>query len=254
MTGPELPAEYLANRSAHELNPPFVPRLEHFPPAAQLEAEWQTLRDDALCLIRSSGHIPRFNEVDNAQSRIAGSGPPWRVFTLKAYGQWIDENLRLVPGTARVLRQYADEYISSAIFSILEPGKSVPEHCGPMKSVWRYHLGLVVPPTDPPFIQVEHFAYTWKPGEGVLFDDTFYHRVVNTQTAAWRVVLFLDVYRRDQPAYAQAVHRMGERLAVAAPSVQRSLNTSILRDTPACPARPSPSTRLPPVAVRPATS
>ena len=81
-----------------------------------------------------------------------------------------------------------------AFFSVLEPGKSVPLHDGPYLGYLRYHLGVRVPKDDPPQIRVAGQPYVWKEGEGVMFDDSWPHEVVNHSREP-RVVLIVDVPR-----------------------------------------------------------
>ena len=81
-----------------------------------------------------------------------------------------------------------------AFFSILEAGKSVPPHNGPHLGYVRYHLGLIVPQDNPPSIRVKDQVYTWKEGEGVLFDDSWNHEVMN-QSSSDRVILLVDTLR-----------------------------------------------------------
>merc|ERR1712146_433722 len=67
----------------------------------------------------------------------------------------------LMPETTRLLKG-ADNQISAAILSILEPGKHIVSHCGAMRSVYRYHLGLQVDEANDAYIQVEDLTYHWK--------------------------------------------------------------------------------------------
>jgi aspartyl/asparaginyl beta-hydroxylase (cupin superfamily) len=93
-----------------------------------------------------------------------------------------------------------------AFFSILDPGKSVPEHEGPYLGYLRYHLGVCVPAKDPPKIIVNGQDYVWKEGEAVLFDDSWPHSVVNTSNEL-RAVLIVDV-RRPLPFLPDLVNRL----------------------------------------------
>jgi aspartyl/asparaginyl beta-hydroxylase (cupin superfamily) len=70
------------------------------------------------------------------------------------HGEWLEENARLVPRTTELIKKYADADVSSALFSILEPGKTIPSHCGALRTIYRYHLALEVPTEYPPSLQV----------------------------------------------------------------------------------------------------
>ena len=82
-----------------------------------------------------------------------------------------------------------------AFFSILAPGKHIPEHRGKHKGLIRYHLGLRVPePKEACRIRVDNTITHWEEGKSLIFDDTYYHEVWN-DTDGYRVVLFLDIER-----------------------------------------------------------
>ena len=80
----------------------------------------------------------------------------------------------------------------TVMFSILEPGLSIPEHTGKLSGLFRYHLALEVPEKGDCFITIDRRHYYWKKGEGILFDDTFLHSVTN-DSEEYRIVLFLDI-------------------------------------------------------------
>ena len=80
-------------------------------------------------------------------------------------------------------------------FSILAPGKHIPPHKGPYKGIIRYQLALKVPKSGECKLLVDNTPYFWKEGEGVLFDDTYTHEVVNNSTEH-RIALLLDVKRK----------------------------------------------------------
>ena len=85
--------------------------------------------------------------------------------------------------------------MTTAMFSILAPGKHIPPHDGPYKGVLRYHLGLLVPePADQVGIRVGGEIAHWHEGESLVFDDTYTHEAWN-DTDGTRVVLFVDVIR-----------------------------------------------------------
>jgi beta-hydroxylase len=64
-----------------------------------------------------------------------------------------------------------------------------------VKDVMRYKLAIKVPrDRENVFICVNGEKYNWTEGEGVLFDDTYPHKVYNN-TNEDRVVLYMDVLR-----------------------------------------------------------
>lgn len=59
----------------------------------------------------------------------------------------------------------------------------------------------------------------------MMFDDTYRHQVNgDPRTDSWRVVLFLDIYRKDLAYGTYFLHRMGERAALASPQVRDGLS------------------------------
>jgi aspartate beta-hydroxylase/beta-hydroxylase len=98
--------------------------------------------------------------------------------------------------------------VFQALFSILDPGKSIPSHEGPYRGYLRYHLGLIVPEQDPPQIRIKDQIYTWREGEDMLWDDTWEHEVTN-HCKDRRVVLIVDI-RRPMPLPLTALNRTVE--------------------------------------------
>jgi aspartyl/asparaginyl beta-hydroxylase (cupin superfamily) len=97
-------------------------------------------------------------------------------------------------------------HLSQAFFSILDPGKNIPAHEAPTRSYLRYHLGLMVPETNPPSIRVVDEHYTWQEGESMLFDDSWDHEITNTASSP-RAVLIVD-FLRPMPAPLHLINRI----------------------------------------------
>lgn len=185
-------------------NPPFADKDKHFPYSKTLEANWQAIRKELQSVLDSSTDIPDFHDVDKLQSRLSkAGGARWKTFLFCGYGSWIEENCVRCPKTTALLK--AEPRITSALFSILEPGKRLPAHFGPFKGVWRYHLALIVPTGAPCYIVVGGQRYDWKEAEGTLFDDSFLHSAVNDCDSK-RAVLFIDVLRDDFPAWLTPIN------------------------------------------------
>ena len=69
------------------------------------------------------------------------------------------------------------------------------QHRDPYAGSLRYHLGLVVPKSAGECrIFVDGQPYSWRDGEGLLFDETYLHYAENT-TSDERIILFCDVER-----------------------------------------------------------
>jgi len=168
---------------------------------ADIKAEYHGLRERLQ-------RVPRYHEVDRLQydlSRSSVADKNWRVFFLEAMGLKAHENRRLCPRTAAVLDEIPGVF--QAFFSVLEGGKSLPQHESPYWGYLRYHLALEVPSSGPaPRMRVRDQWITWHEGTGVLFDDSWAHELVNDNDQL-RTVLIVDVAR---PAgwFCRTLHRL----------------------------------------------
>jgi aspartyl/asparaginyl beta-hydroxylase (cupin superfamily) len=158
-----------------------------------LEQNFDVIQEELQGVLATRESLPRYHDLDQVQDEISGnSGEKWRVFMLDVVGQKPSDSRRLCPRTLALLERIP--YVNQAFFSILEPRKSVPAHEGPYCGYLRYHLGMVVPKERPPHIRLHDQTYVWKEREGVLFDDSWDHEVVNHSDSI-RVVLLVDVLR-----------------------------------------------------------
>lgn len=120
------------------------------------------------------------------------NGACWRMVILKQAGV-LKDVAKQFPTTMSLIQHPS---IHNAVFSILDANVNIPAHIGYYKGYLRYHLGVEIPEENGnrPFIVVGDNKYYWKEGEGVLFDDMFYHHVKNP-TNKRRTVLYIDVIR-----------------------------------------------------------
>lgn len=163
-----------------------------FPSSEILEKNWSLIRKECLNNIKNTqnlGNVGR-NFIRNDESFWQG----WSTFPLRMFTKDNEENMKKCPLLTSILKK--DANITTAFFSILEPGKIIPSHYGPFKGILRYHLGILIPPKDSGdcFISVDNEIYEWEEGKGVLFDETYKHFVKN-ETPYHRIVLFLDIKR-----------------------------------------------------------
>ena len=176
------------------------------PELAGLRREFPAIRQELMSLLDET-QAPRCHEVDRMQTFIsATTEKDWRVFYLYLIGEKPEANRARCPVTCAALDRVPGVF--QALFSILDPGKSIPSHEGPYRGYLRYHLGLIVPEQDPPQIRIKDQIYTWREGEDVLFDDTWEHEVTN-HCKDRRVVLIVDV-RRPMPLPLTALNRLVE--------------------------------------------
>ena len=184
--------------------PTFFTISETYPALDQVTRAYPTIQKEFDKLIREWNELPQYHEVDPGERNISATTPRrWNVFMLEVMGHRPAQNRACCPETCRALEQVPN--MIQAFFSILDPGKSVPEHEGPYLGYLRYHLGVRVPAQNPPKLVVNRQDYVWREGEAVLFDDSWPHSVVNTSKEL-RAVLIVDV-RRPMPFFADLCNR-----------------------------------------------
>ncbi len=198
-----LVGEWLLNRSDRVVarasrigNPEFFDLqtigADVFPWHRTLEANWRTIRDELDQLLEHRDALANFQDISTDQASITDDDR-WKTYFLYGFGFRADANCARCPETARLVGSVPG--MKTAMFSILAPGKHIPDHCGPYKGVVRYHLGMKVPrDRERCRIRVGDRYATWTEGESLFFDDTHEHEVWN-DTDEERVVLFLDVVR-----------------------------------------------------------
>jgi len=186
-----------------------------FPELAPLQANWQTIRDEALRL-NDDGQIraaASYNDIGFNSFFRTG----WKRFYLTWYGKDLASADALCPQTVALLKSIPT--IKAAMFASLPPGATLVRHRDPYAGSLRYHLGLTTPNDPGCFIEVDGQRYHWKDGEPVMFDETFIHHAAN-ETQSQRVVLFCDVERPLHAAPVRWFNRFFATHVMAAASSQ----------------------------------
>ena len=182
-------------RSSTVPTSPFLP-VETFDWIPGLEANWKTIRAELDQVLSYRDQLPNFQDISVDQASITDDDG-WKTFFFFAYGFRSEANCRRCPETTA--RLDAIPGLTTAFFSILSPGKRIPEHRGPWRGVLRYHLALKVPdPASAAGISVGGETAHWEEGRSLLFDDGYEHHAWN-DTDDVRVVLFADVLRPMRP-------------------------------------------------------
>ena len=171
-------------------NPPIFDAAQ-FAWTRKIEAEWRSIRAELDEVLKYPAGIPNFQDVSIEQKSITNDDR-WKTFFFYGYGLRNDMNCDICPATARLLSQIPG--MTTAMFSILLPGKRIPSHRGPYNGVLRYHLGLVVPDPERCGIIVGGQRAHWEEGKSLIFDDSFQHEAWNDADGI-RVVLFVDFVR-----------------------------------------------------------
>ena len=179
---------------------------------ARLEAQWTTIRDECLAL------GPEAFEPW-VQREMYGEG--WSVYGLWAFSKRVESGIEACPKTAGIVS--AVPGLTTAGFSRLTAGAHIQPHVGWVRTVYRMHLGLVVP--DGCTLRVGDETRSWREGEALIFDDTTEHEARNTSDQD-RIVLLLDFLRPGvDPAEVDVapaeVERMIDRHTGAFPSARK---------------------------------
>jgi beta-hydroxylase len=147
----------------------------------ELEAAWADVRAECLGL-------PESTFEPWVQREMYGEG--WSVYGLIAFGARIEPALESCPRTAALLTRVPG--LTTAGFSRMAPGTHIKPHVGWVTTVYRLHMGLIVPPDCA--LRVGSETRSWREGECLVFDDTVEHEAWN-RSEATRVVLLLDFLR-----------------------------------------------------------
>ncbi|VVE67614.1 aspartyl beta-hydroxylase [Pandoraea captiosa] len=195
---------------------PTTPYLktDHFPELEPLRQNWEAIRAEAMSLLdtRRIKASDQYNDVGFNSFFKSG----WKRFYLKWYDDAHPSASDLCPVTTELVRKIPT--VKAAMFAELPHGSRLVRHRDPYAGSLRYHLGLVTPNDDRCYLDVDGQRYSWRDGEGVVFDETYIHYAEN-QSGRNRIILFCDVERPMKYRWAQCVnHWFGRHLVGAAAS------------------------------------
>jgi aspartyl/asparaginyl beta-hydroxylase (cupin superfamily) len=178
-----------------EARPAFCDIEGTCPQLRLLDENYQAIREELESVLHYKDRIPRYHDISARERYISGTIDPdkdGKFFVLQSAFGRPRANQDKCPRTTALLQQIPN--VIGAVFSILDPGKSIPAHCGSYHGYLRYHLGLRVPQNNPPSMRVKDQYYTWKEGQSIVFDDSWEHEVYN-RSDDLRVVLLVDFLR-----------------------------------------------------------
>jgi aspartyl/asparaginyl beta-hydroxylase (cupin superfamily) len=178
-----------------ENRPAFYDIDQIYPSLRELDRNFPIIREEMAGILARRDQLPRYHDLAKSEAYISGSVNPdkdWKVFMLRSTAGTPAANQARCPQTTKLLNDIPNVY--QAFFSILDPGKSIPAHCGTYLGYLRYHLGLVVPKNNPPSMRVKDQIHTWEEGKSIVFDDSWEHEVYNKSDGV-RVVLIVDFLR-----------------------------------------------------------
>jgi beta-hydroxylase len=187
-----LPFAERLNRACSKVSNDAVLDPAEFAWVPTLEREWRTIRAELDGLMTRKDELPGFQDI-LADVGAVSDDRGWKSFLFIGAGNRLPRNIAQCPQTWRALR--AVPGLSTAMFSIFEPGKHLRPHRGPYNGLLRLHLGLIVPDTsDAVAIRVGSRLCHWEEGRTLVFDDSYEHEAWNRGDRP-RVVLFVDFVR-----------------------------------------------------------
>ena len=196
---------------------PYIP-VREFPELSVLQENWPTIREEGLRLIELKKIKASEQNNDAGFNSFFKTG--WKRFYLKWYDASHPSAERMCPQTYALLQGIPT--VKAAMFAELPPGAKLNPHRDPFAGSMRYHLGLATPNDDRCFIEVDGQRYSWRDGQGVIFDETFIHWAENASDSD-RLILFCDVERPMRFGWMQAVNRwLGRTMMTAAASPNES--------------------------------
>jgi beta-hydroxylase len=192
---------------------PYLPTSD-FPELQKLQQNWPIIRDEALYLQEMQKIRAAEKNDDAGFNSFFKEG--WKRFYLKWYDANHPSAEQFCPKTVALLRDMPS--VKAAMFAELPPGGKLNKHRDPFAGSLRYHLGLVTPNSDQCFIEVDGQRYSWRDGEGVIFDETFIHWARN-DSDVHRIILFCDIERPMRYRWAQKINKwLGRTMMTAASS------------------------------------
>lgn len=163
-----------------------------FPDHEEYESNYEKIRDEYLQLVETDNNTNVWEGFGHGDKSFFKG---WKTIPLRLLDIDNIDNMSKCPFTSSLLRKHP--YVSTAIFSVLEPGKTLEWHRGPIKGKVRYHLNLLQPKDEQSTLEVNgdyHYISYPREGDYTIFDDTYPHRASNPSKHP-RVALLLDIER-----------------------------------------------------------
>ena len=183
--------------------PPFLDKKEYFPNYILFENEFSNIKQEVISLLNKTngGKEIGFTKdtFDSKENSYIGQDVDvelnrgWRVFHVKLSKYYSEDAQRIFPTLCKVLDESPD--VINCSVSILDEKTFIPIHNGYYKGMLRFMLPIIIPKDyTNVFLCNNYEKYYWTEGVGVLWDDTFPHKVFN-HTDEVRIVLYMDVIR-----------------------------------------------------------
>lgn len=121
-----------------------------------------------------------------------GQDDNWKGLPLLIFNHRFEKNIGLCPRTYDLVSKIPG--CTSAMFSVLGPGKHIKPHKGIYKGLYRCLFGLKVPENGQCWIRIDDLKIPFEDGKNIIFDETAEHEVMN-ESDQQRIVLYLDIFR-----------------------------------------------------------
>jgi aspartate beta-hydroxylase len=171
------------------------------PWAPLLRDAWPAMRDEALALLSEDRDFESFLGLKPGQSRdgyIGGTNPhaSWDAYFFYRHGERFDDHHRRCLNTSHVLESIElcriNRQAPEACFSVIRPQSKIMAHYGVTNTRLVMHLPLIVPPGCALNV-VDAGEHHWRPGELMMFDDTYQHEAWNDSDAP-RLIVLMDCW------------------------------------------------------------
>ena len=186
--------------------PEFLDKDAYFPMNRVFEdpVNFEVLKEEVKNILEKTGDgdsLTMTSKTFSGQNTYIGSDirrengktKAWRVINIKAGDEYSAVAYKYFPSLVRLLQLVPQ--IGTCAISVLQDGVHIPIHVGYYKGIMRYMIPVVVPKDrENVFLCVNELKYCWTEGVGVLWDDTYPHKVYNN-TNEIRVVIYMDVVR-----------------------------------------------------------
>jgi len=187
--------------------PEFLDKDAYFPMNRVFEDSdnFKALKDEVENVLEKTGggdSLTMTSETFSGKNNYIGSDirknddgitKAWRLINIKAGDEYSAVAHKYFPSLVRILKGVPQ--IRTCAVSVLQDGVHIPIHVGYYKGIMRYMIPIVVPKDrENVFLCVNEIKYCWTEGVGVLWDDTYPHKVYNN-TDEIRVIIYMDVVR-----------------------------------------------------------
>jgi beta-hydroxylase len=195
---------------------PACPYLDMaaFPELQAVAARWREIATEGRALLKAGAVTAATGANDLGFHSFFKRG--WTRFYLCWYGETPASARRSCPVTTAILAEAPS--IKGAMFAFLPPGAVLGRHRDPFAGSLRFHLGLDTPNDDACWMEVDGVRYSWRDGQGVLFDETYVHEVRN-DTDRGRLILLVDL-ERPLRAPMRQINRLVMRTVMSATATQ----------------------------------